>query len=101
MQSEALAKKTRLVYNPFMNKAAGEAVIAEVVITLDDTKTRIILAAIKAVRQYGLGGCASRMSVNWRGFHQGQFTVTLMARINCWRNALLMWTNRRQRFLNI
>ena len=29
MQSEALAKKNRLVYNPFMNKAAGEAVIAE------------------------------------------------------------------------
>ena len=30
--------------------------IAEEVITLDDTKTRIILAAIKAVRQYGLEG---------------------------------------------
>lgn len=31
-------------------------VIAGGVITLDDTKTRIILAAIKAVRQYGLEG---------------------------------------------
>ena len=34
----------------------GNAVLREEVITLDDTKTRIILAAIKAVRQYGLEG---------------------------------------------
>ena len=39
-----------------MDRRHEGAVIAGGVITLDGTKTRIILAAIKAVRQYGLEG---------------------------------------------
>ena len=48
------------MYNPSVNKRQktrrGKRLLQREVIALDDTKTRIIVAAIKAVRQYGLEG---------------------------------------------
>ena len=69
--AKALVKKNKLVYNPFVNERQGEAAAAEGVITLDDTKTRIILAAIKAVRQYGLEGVRIQIVGELAGISSG------------------------------
>ena len=60
------------------------------VITLDDTKTRIIVAAIKAVRQYGLEGVRIQNVSELAGISAGAIYRHFDGRINCLQNVLPM-----------
>ena len=51
-----IAKRKRQVYNRRESQSRGRRPKREGGLTLDDTKERIIFAAMKAVRQYGLEG---------------------------------------------
>ena len=52
----------------------------EEVVILDDTKTRIMSAAMKAVRQYGLEGVRIQNVSDLAGYPPGHCTVTSTAR---------------------
>lgn len=54
--SKDIVKRSESVYNKYLSRRQYKRLLQEEGITLDDTKERIIFAAMKAVRQYGLEG---------------------------------------------
>ena len=68
---------------------------------MDDTRTRIISAAMKAVREYGLEGVRIQNVSDLAGISPGALYRHFNSKDQLSRNALPMWTSRRQRSSSI
>ena len=70
-------------------------------VTLDDTKTRIILAAMKAVRQYGLEGVRIQNVSELAGISPGAIYRYFDGKEQLIVECFTYVDNRRRRFLSI